>query len=48
VMGVPGRIIRTVDGPLAERIAETWSHYVQQARAHKAGKFPIWREGARA
>ncbi len=48
VMGVPGRIVRTVDGALAERIAETWSHYVQQARAHKAGKFPIWRDGERA
>ena len=26
---------------LTERIAETWSHYVQQARAHKAGRFPM-------
>jgi carbonic anhydrase/acetyltransferase-like protein (isoleucine patch superfamily) len=48
VMGVPGRIVRPVDGSLAERIAETWSHYVQQARAHKAGKFPVWREGGKA
>ena len=41
VMGVPGRIVRTVDTALSARIAETWSHYVQQARAHKAGRFPI-------
>ena len=41
VMGVPGRIVRTVDAALAERIASTWSHYVQQARAHKAGRFPM-------
>jgi carbonic anhydrase/acetyltransferase-like protein (isoleucine patch superfamily) len=43
VMGVPGRIVRTVDASLAARIAETWSHYVDQARAHKAGQFPLVR-----
>jgi carbonic anhydrase/acetyltransferase-like protein (isoleucine patch superfamily) len=41
VMGVPGRIVRTVDATLERRIAETWSHYVGQARAHKAGRFPM-------
>ena len=41
VMGVPGRIVRTVDAALAQRIAATWSHYVEQARAHKAGRFPM-------
>jgi carbonic anhydrase/acetyltransferase-like protein (isoleucine patch superfamily) len=40
VMGVPGRIVRTVDATLAKRIASTWSHYVEQARAHQAGRFP--------
>jgi carbonic anhydrase/acetyltransferase-like protein (isoleucine patch superfamily) len=40
VMGVPGRIVRPVDAPLARRIASTWSHYVEQARAHKAGGYP--------
>lgn len=40
VMGVPGRIVRPVDAPLARRIASTWSHYVEQARAHKAGRYP--------
>jgi hypothetical protein len=29
-----------VDAALAERIAATWVHYVGQARAHRAGKFP--------
>jgi carbonic anhydrase/acetyltransferase-like protein (isoleucine patch superfamily) len=43
VMGVPGRIVRKVDQALAERIAETWSHYVQQAKAHRAGKYPLHR-----
>ena len=23
------------------RIAETWAHYVEQARAHRAGRFPL-------
>src|SRR6476660_3955464 len=41
VMGVPGRIVRTVDAALSQRIAETWAHYVEQARAHKAGRFPV-------
>jgi carbonic anhydrase/acetyltransferase-like protein (isoleucine patch superfamily) len=41
VMGVPGRIVRAVDDRLARRIAETWSHYVGQARAHRAGRFPL-------
>ena len=41
VMGVPGRIVRQVDDALADRIAGTWSHYVEQARAHRAGRFPL-------
>jgi carbonic anhydrase/acetyltransferase-like protein (isoleucine patch superfamily) len=41
VMGVPGRIVRTVDASLTERIAGTWAHYVMQARAHRAGKYPV-------
>ena len=43
VMGVPGRIVRQVDDTLAERIEATWSHYVEQARAHKAGRYPLTR-----
>jgi carbonic anhydrase/acetyltransferase-like protein (isoleucine patch superfamily) len=41
VMGVPGRIVRSVDAALTQRIADTWSHYVAQARAHRAGRFPL-------
>ena len=41
VMGVPGRIVRQVDSALAERIAGTWKHYVKEARAHRAGKYPL-------
>jgi carbonic anhydrase/acetyltransferase-like protein (isoleucine patch superfamily) len=41
VMGVPGRIVRQVDDALAERIADTWKHYVKEARAHRAGRYPL-------
>ena len=39
VMGVPGRIVRKVDPELAERIAGTWRHYVEQAKRHRSGAF---------
>jgi carbonic anhydrase/acetyltransferase-like protein (isoleucine patch superfamily) len=41
VMGVPGRIVRTVDANLTQRIAETWSHYVESAREHREGRYPV-------
>jgi carbonic anhydrase/acetyltransferase-like protein (isoleucine patch superfamily) len=44
VMGVPGRIVRPVDAELIRRIAETWAHYVEQARAHRAGRYPLHRQ----
>ncbi len=47
VMGVPGRIVRAVDATLTERIRETWSHYIRQARAHRAGRFPVVEVSAR-
>ncbi len=40
-MGVPGRIVRPVDAALTQRIADTWAHYVEQARAHRAGRYPL-------
>lgn len=43
VMGIPGRIVRPVGEALARRIADTWVHYVQQARAHQAGRYPLHR-----
>jgi carbonic anhydrase/acetyltransferase-like protein (isoleucine patch superfamily) len=42
IMGVPGRIIRPVDAALAERIAATWRHYVEEARAHRSGRYPLF------
>jgi carbonic anhydrase/acetyltransferase-like protein (isoleucine patch superfamily) len=41
VMGVPGRIVRTVDAALAERIAGTWMRYVAHAKRHRNGEWPI-------
>lgn len=41
VMGVPGRIVRPVDEALTRRVAFTWRHYVEQARAHRAGRYPL-------
>jgi carbonic anhydrase/acetyltransferase-like protein (isoleucine patch superfamily) len=43
VMGLPGRIVRPVDETLKRRIAETWTHYVELARQHRAGRFPLER-----
>ena len=42
VMGVPGRIVRPVDAVLTERVADTWRHYVEEAKAHKTGRYPLW------
>ncbi len=41
VMGVPGRIVRAVDSALTERVAATWAHYVKEAKAHRAGRYPL-------
>jgi carbonic anhydrase/acetyltransferase-like protein (isoleucine patch superfamily) len=41
VMGVPGRIVRPVDAALRERIEDTWAHYVEAARQHRAGRYPL-------
>ncbi|HEV2291056.1 MAG TPA: gamma carbonic anhydrase family protein [Gemmatimonadales bacterium] len=41
VMGVPGRVVRPVDDALRERIQMTWVHYIEQAKRHKAGQFPL-------
>ena len=45
VMGVPGRVIRKVDDALAARIRGTWQHYVEEAKRHRAGRYPRPRVG---
>jgi carbonic anhydrase/acetyltransferase-like protein (isoleucine patch superfamily) len=42
VLGVPGRVVRQVDDRLAAMITGTWQHYIGQAKAHRAGKFPLY------
>lgn len=41
VMGMPGKVVRAVDANLTLRIAHTWKHYIEQARQHRGGAFPI-------
>ena len=43
VMGVPARVVRTVDDELTARVRQTWEHYVTQAERHRAGAVPIAR-----
>lgn len=47
VMGVPGKVVRPVDEALARRIEFTWRHYVDQAKRHAAGGYPLIPPGAR-
>lgn len=39
VLGVPGRVVRPVDAELKRRIEGTWTHYVEEARRHRAGLY---------
>lgn len=38
VVGVPGRVVGPVSDALAERIRQTWRHYVAEARRHRGGE----------
>ncbi len=39
VLGVPGRVVRSVDEELARRITVTWQNYLRLARQHRDGRF---------
>lgn len=39
VLGVPGRVVRSVDAELAKRITRTWRSYVDLGKRHRAGDF---------
>lgn len=41
VVGSPAKVIRRVDEKGRARIDQIWKHYVEQARRHQAGEFPI-------
>ena len=42
VLGVPAKVVRQVDDTTRERIEHAWRHYVEKARRHRAGDYPIW------
>lgn len=41
VIGVPGKVVRAVDEKLTKRIEQTWRHYVDSARRHRDGNYPL-------
>ena len=41
VVGLPARVVRPVDEATASRLEHGWRHYVEQARRHREGAFPI-------
>ncbi len=45
VAGVPAKVVRPVDDGLRDRIRTTWRHYVELARRHQAGEFPLRQAG---
>ena len=43
VVGLPAKIVRPVDAATPEHLEHSWRHYVDQARRHREGRFPIQR-----
>lgn len=43
VLGVPGKVVRTVDARLTQRIEKTWKDYVELSRRHRDSTFPLYR-----
>jgi carbonic anhydrase/acetyltransferase-like protein (isoleucine patch superfamily) len=41
VLGIPAKVVRPVDEATASRLGHGWRHYVDQARRHRDGVFPI-------
>lgn len=41
VVGVPAKVVRPVDEATASRLEHGWRHYVEQARRHREGAFPL-------
>jgi carbonic anhydrase/acetyltransferase-like protein (isoleucine patch superfamily) len=41
VVGFPGKVIRSVDEEMEKMIKHAWRHYVDQARRHRAGSYPL-------
>jgi carbonic anhydrase/acetyltransferase-like protein (isoleucine patch superfamily) len=43
VLGLPGRVVRSADETMQDRIDHAWRHYVAEAQRHRAGDFPVHR-----
>jgi carbonic anhydrase/acetyltransferase-like protein (isoleucine patch superfamily) len=41
VLGMPAKVVRPVADVLRGKIEHAWRHYVDQARRHRAGEFPL-------
>jgi carbonic anhydrase/acetyltransferase-like protein (isoleucine patch superfamily) len=41
VVGAPAKVLRRVDERAAARIEHAWRHYVEMARRHREGRFPV-------
>ncbi len=41
VVGLPAKVVRPVDEAAARHVEQGWRHYVEQARRHRQGAFPI-------
>ena len=43
VLGVPAKVVRTLDEALRERVLQGVKHYVELARQHRRGEYPLVR-----
>ena len=41
VLGFPAKVVRPLDDSTSARIEHAWKHYVEKARSHRAGNYPI-------
>ncbi len=41
VLGFPAKVLRQVDETTRARIEHAWKHYVDKARSHRAGTYPM-------
>jgi carbonic anhydrase/acetyltransferase-like protein (isoleucine patch superfamily) len=41
VVGVPAKVVRQIDDKTRARIDRAWRHYMENARRHRSGQFPI-------
>ncbi|MGE3819784.1 MAG: gamma carbonic anhydrase family protein [Isosphaeraceae bacterium] len=42
-LGVPARVLKPVDDDLRARVDHSWRHYVENARKHREGAFPLFK-----